>query len=421
MRKTEHHHDKRANTDTHGYDGPIHTVAATSRGYPLCERVKEAWISSGAKITEDGNSGSPQGLAPYCENWRDGSRQPAGRAYDLSCVNVVTRAWVKKVLLERVPNGTRATGAELVDGRCFVAKREVIVSCGSLRTPQLLMLSGIGSSQELQRHNIEQYVDSPDVGKNFHDHVTFPQYWRVRNPELGVAAGSPAFNKPAFTEGVPCDYILTESVSKETIKRAFAKQGANINDTHPLIASPRSHYETMFCYAPAAAPQAEMDIPFDGTHIASAVLMLLPTARGSVRLATANAQDDPDIDPNYLGTEIDRAILREGVRRTLRAVETSHGKEILMGEALPEGYPPLTTDSSDDEIDTRVRRCACTWWHPAGTASMGKVVDTKLRVNGVENLRVVDASVVPTPIGAHYQVAVYALAEQAADIIGGIA
>ena len=126
------------------------------------------------------------------------------------------------------------------------------------------------------------------------------------------------------------------------------------------------------------------------------------------------------IDPNYLGTEVDRVVIREGVRCMLAASETSIMSEVIESEHLPEGFPPLTTHSTDTEIDARVRRCACSWWHAAGTASMGKVVDTKLRVKGVDRLRVVDASVFPVPIAVHIQAAVYVLAEQAADIIGGM-
>lgn len=103
-----------------------------------------------------------------------------------------------------------------------------------------------------------------------------------------------------------------------------------------------------------------MEVPFDGTHIASAVLMLLPTSRGCVTLASSNTQDDPNLDPNPLSTEVDRAMLREGTRRTLKAAETPYAKDILNGKTLPPAYPPLTSNSTDDEIVARVRRCACT-------------------------------------------------------------
>jgi choline dehydrogenase-like flavoprotein len=98
-------------------------------------------------------------------------------------------------------------------------------------------------------------------------------------------------------------------------------------------------------------------------------------------------------------------------------MESSEGQQIVDSEFTPAGYPPLTSKSADEDIDRRIKHCAATWFHPTGSCSMGKVVDNNLKVKGVERLRVVDASVMPCPIGAHYQVATYAIAEQAADLI----
>lgn len=92
-------------------------------------------------------------------------------------------------------------------------------------------------------------------------------------------------------------------------------------------------------------------------------------------------------------------------------------RDIVTSETMPDGYPPLSSSSTDEEIDARGRRMACSWWHPAGTAAMGSVVDAELRVKGVARLRVCDASVIPVPLAAHYQAAVYAIAEKAADLI----
>ena len=155
----------------------------------------------------------------------------------------------------------------------------------------------------------------------------------------------------------------------------------------------------------------------DGTCITLGTLNLLPTSRGSVRLASSDPLDDPLIDPNYYDTEVDRVVIREGMRLAMRAMESKTGKQFVDCEFTPAGSPALSSTSSDEEIDARVRRVASTWFHPAGSASMGKVVDTDLKVLGVNNLRVVDASVMPCPIGAHLQVATYAIAEQAAVII----
>jgi choline dehydrogenase-like flavoprotein len=160
-----------------------------------------------------------------------------------------------------------------------------------------------------------------------------------------------------------------------------------------------------------------LNIPFDGTAITVGELNLLPTSRGSVRLASADPLADPLIDPNYFATEADRVVLRQAMRLTMRAFETPEGQEIVEREFIPEGMTVLTSKSSDAELDARIKKTAATWFHPAGSASMGKVVDTDLKVIGVKKLRVCDVSVLPCPIGAHYQVVSYALAEQAADMI----
>ena len=136
-------------------------------------------------------------------------------------------------------------------------------------------------------------------------------------------------------------------------------------------------------------------------------------------MASADPTADPLIDPNYYATEADRVVVRAGMRMSMRAFETEPLAQHIAAEVPPAGFPPLSSASSDAELDVRIRRAAATWFHPSGSASMGKVVDTQCRLLGVDRLRVVDASVFPTPIGAHYQVAVYALAEQMADIISG--
>ena len=179
FRKTETHHDPNGvDPQQHGFDGPIHTTAS-ARKYPLKELLNAAFIKgTGLPASTDANGGNPIGVAPYTENWHPkGKRQPAGKAYSLKGVDIVTNSPVRRVVLD----GKVAKGAELVDGRKIMAKREVIISCGSIRTPQLLMLSGIGPAAELSKHGIEQLVDSPEVGGNFHDHVCMAQFYKVRS------------------------------------------------------------------------------------------------------------------------------------------------------------------------------------------------------------------------------------------------
>jgi choline dehydrogenase-like flavoprotein len=148
------------------------------------------------------------------------------------------------------------------------------------------------------------------------------------------------------------------------------------------------------------------------------VLGMLPTSRGSITLSSNDPTAPPRIDPNYYATELDRTMMRAGIRRALQVFQESTAlKDVIDTEVAPEGYPVLTTKSSDDEIDARVRRVANTFFHPAGSCAMGKAVDSELRVYGVDGLRVVDASVLPTPVAAHYQYCIYTVADRAADFI----
>lgn len=177
FRKTETHHDpSEADPKQHGFHGPIHTTSE-ARKYPLKELMHKAFVKgTGLPAITDANGGKPIGVAPYTENWHPkGYRQPAGRAYGLKGVEVITNAQVRRILLE----GKTAIGAELVDGRSFTAKKEVIVCCGAIRTPQVLLLSGIGGAEELAKHGIKQLIDSPEVGLNFHDHVAMAQFFKV--------------------------------------------------------------------------------------------------------------------------------------------------------------------------------------------------------------------------------------------------
>jgi choline dehydrogenase-like flavoprotein len=178
FRKTETHCDpETADPEQHGFDGPIITTSK-ARQYPLQEIMHMAFLKgTGLPAIVDANSGSPIGVAPYTENWHPkGYRQPAGRAYGLKGVEVVTNAQVHSILLD---NNSIAKGAKLVDGRTFTATREVILCCGAIRTPQVLLLSGIGPAEELAKHGIKQLVNSPEVGLNFHDHVAMCQFYKV--------------------------------------------------------------------------------------------------------------------------------------------------------------------------------------------------------------------------------------------------
>jgi len=425
FKKTEHHHDVDADPQEHGFGGPIHTASISGSGrgdkYPLRNDLKTAWEKVGVKYIQDGNAGAPLGLAEMVENWRDGKRQNARDAYDLSGVQILTNTMVKKVLIDNKNGEKTATGVQLVNGTTITAKKEVIISAGALRTPQILMLSGIGPKTELSRHGIPTIIDNREVGQNFYDHMALCQWWKVRHPERAVALGNPEwFKDPIYQRGKPIDWIVFSHIPEDQMRAAIEADsvGADTEQQQYLLHPRKCHTETLVIYVPASASASGQFIPIDGTHISSAVLGLMPISRGSVTLASADPSDAPVIDPDFYAHEVDRVAIRHGAREVMRVLQdTEEGNAMVECETPPEGMRPLTFRSTDAEIDERVRRVGDSFYHAAGSAAMGKVVDSELRVFGVRGLRVVDASVLPVSVSAHYQVAVYAVAEQAADMI----
>ncbi|KIW31180.1 uncharacterized protein PV07_02848 [Cladophialophora immunda] len=401
------------------------TVSKSSpnRKYPLRDEVLKAWLDLGLDKIENANSGNPLGVGELIENWKDGKRQLTSSAFDLRDTKVMTETAAQRVLLEERQGMLTATGVQLHDGRHFLASKEVILSAGAFRTPQLLMLSGIGSAAELKKVTIPPQLDLPGVGQNFHDHLLVGFAFRLKDPSLGLAMGGAAgpWGDPVYQFGLPGDWIVTENVPRpileEAVKKDTAGDPSRGEDEYAVsLLDPRSaHLESIIIYAPGGQPITNLHVPFDGTHMGAVLGAMSPTSRGWISISSASALDPPVIDPNYNATNVDRTIMRYGIRRLLKAVSSM--SDMIESETPPPPLEALTSESSDAAIDARVRSEARTFFHAAGTASMGSVVDTELRVKGVSGLRVVDASVIPLPICGHLQVATYAIAAQAADLI----
>ncbi|RDW67678.1 hypothetical protein BP6252_09074 [Coleophoma cylindrospora] len=408
----------------HGFSGPVFqaSVSSTGRKFPLKDNVKQAWAEIG--ISElpgaDGNAGSPLGLAELQENRRDGLRQLSSSAYPLEGVTVLTDSLVKRVIFSKDLYTTTATGIELADGTKKYARKEVILSCGAYRTPQILMLSGIGPEDILAENGIEPVLDSPEVGANLWDHLLIRTLWKLL-PSVaaqGVSMGSnnALFTEKEFATGAPLDWVVSTTLPREELIAAIAAdEGSEPAADHPLLTQTRTFIETLIIYA--AGGVATPAIPFDGSHISSTVIGLMPTSRGRVTISSSSPVDAPVIDPKYFSTSVDKLAMRTGLRQVAKVLlKTNAGKAFCEDEAA-EGHK-LILSATDAELEARVAALAGTTFHPGGTAAMGRVVDTELNVIGLKGLRVVDASVLPVPIASHLQVAVYALAEQAADIIG---
>lgn len=357
----------------HGLKGPISvtSVSTTGRQYPLRNAVLKAWKEVGIQQKPDGNCGDPLGVVEYRENRANGKRQIASSCYSLKGVTVLTNSLVAKIILDGTNGGRsspiRALGVQLVDGTEYRAAREVILSAGAYRSPQLLMLSGIGCKTHLASHCIPVVIDAPEVGKHLKDHPMYSTYWKLRSPEErgGLVLGSknPLFTQPQFATGNPVDWITTTTLPTEGLRKAIEKDEGTIEPVsslasqHPLLRTVRAFAELFVVYAASSANDPV--ILFDGSHVTASIVGLQPTSKGTVRLASANPLQGPLIDPQCYTTEVDRYAMRDAVRRTTALfTRTSWSASMIAGETPPSDFPPLSQETTDDEIDARIAHSA---------------------------------------------------------------
>ncbi|KAI1393935.1 GMC oxidoreductase [Hypoxylon trugodes] len=406
---------KTENSEFHGQDGKlnIESPISTGRIFPLSDIGEQAYTEIGVKRLPGNeiNAGENIGIGELNENRSKGARQIAPLVYPLDGVTVLPNTLVESVIIDA---GT-AVGARLADGT-EIRSSGVIVSAGAYRTPQVLMLSGIGPKEVLEEHGIQVKVDNPQVGKNFNDHVMMQVNWKLKDPSKGYAIGSAnaLFAEPQFRAGAPISQIACTGVPRGGLEAAIIKDESEIDQDHYLLKRSWAVMESMLLYL------SFPPIPVDGTHISTALMAMKPTSRGTVTIASKNPADAPILDPNYYATEVDKYVWRHSMRSiaTLLTGDTVLGRDIVENETPPPGFDePLTPNSSDEYIDSRIKAQGISTFHGSSSCSMGEVVDNDLRVRGVKNLWIADASVFPISIGAHIQAAVYALAEQAAFII----
>jgi choline dehydrogenase len=322
--------------------------------------------------------------------------EPARRRRNLS---LVTGALAARVVTER----GRAVGVEaIVDGRrqLFRADREVLLAGGSVNTPQLLLLSGIGPAEELREHGIDVTVDSPNVGRNLQDHVTVGAMWNCPDPVSLFEADKRPRNIAA--------YLLRHRGPFTSI---VAEAGGFIR-SDPSLAAP----DLQLLFAPAMFLDHGFTDP-PGHGITLGPYLLTPKSRGTITLRSSDPAQHPVIRANYYGDPSDLERMVAGLRVCLDIVE-----QPALARYRGERYLPEPGDDSDEALRAHVRARSETIYHPTSTAAMGPadtdVCDPQLRVRGVRGLRVVDASVMPTVPRGNTNAPTIMIAEKAVDLLG---
>jgi choline dehydrogenase len=390
----------------HGARGPL-DVSDIGERHELVEALIGAAGELGVPRTDDFNGARQEGAGYLQLTTRNGRRCSAAVAYLKPArgrpnLAVETGAHATAIELE----GRRAVGVRYRhDGveTCVRAAREVLLCAGAVQSPQLLQLSGIGPAALLQSHGIPVVADLPGVGENLQDHLLLRLIYKCSRPittnddlrtpwgKVRVGLKWALFRTGPFSVGVMIGGIIT---------RAF-----------PEARTPDIQF---FLSTVSAEERGAKPHRFSGFTLN--FYPLRPTSRGTVHIKSREATDAPALRFNYLATDYDRALMIEGTRLTRRLVATR-----ALAPYVVEEYKPGPAVRTDDEILDCLRRNATTGFHPVGTCRMGRdartVVDPRLRVHGVEQLRVIDASVMPTLVSGNTNAATIMIAEKGADLV----
>jgi choline dehydrogenase len=395
----------------HGGAGPLHVSKASSPN-PIYKASIEAGRQAGYPLTTDFNGFQQEGFGPYQLTIHEGQRWSAARAYlhpalprpNLTCL---TGARTTRILVE----GGRAVGVEILEAKAKEARKvyadaEVLLSAGAVQSPHILQLSGIGDPDELSKHGIASVHALKGVGANLQDHLDVCLSYECPKPITVYS-----MRKGIKMLGVGLNYAL---FGKGIGRQNFLESGAFLR-SRPDLDRPDLQIHTVL-----AIMQDHGKVSVNKDGFTFHVCQLRPESRGRVGLKSADPLADPAIFANYLSAEEDRRAIREGVKM-MREVAAQSALDPYRGAE----FAPGASVKTDAEIDAWVRQNAETIYHPVGTCRMGAagdanaVVDAELKVQGLQGLRVIDASVMPTLVGGNTNAPTIMIAEKVSDLIRG--
>jgi len=393
----------------HGDNGPLH-VSNQQSPRPISHAFVAAGESLGIPRNDDINGAQQEGIGLYqvtqFHGEKNGERCSAAAAYlhpvmDRPNLTVITKAHATGIIIEK----SRAVGVRYQtanqDKQIF-CNREVLLCGGAFHSPQLLMLSGIGPKAELQKHNIELVHDLPGVGRNLQDHLDFTLCYKSQTKDL-IGLGFSAFI--AMIKHA----LQWRKDGTGLVATPFA-EGMAFLKTDASLTRPDIQLHFVVAIVDDHARKLHM-----GYGYSCHVCVLRPESRGTVSLNSSDPFDAPRIDPRFLSAKSDQKLLLEGTKIMRQIMEAPALKSYQQSEIY------TANAHTDEELMQHIRSRADTIYHPVGTCKMGidemAVVDPKLSVRGIEGLRVIDASIMPTLIGGNTNAPTIMIAEKAADLI----
>jgi choline dehydrogenase len=383
------------------------SVSRIGEKHELIEAIIGAANELGIPRSADFNGTNQEGVGYYQLFTRNGWRSSSATAYlrpaeRRSNLQIETDAYVLKVLFD----GSKAIGVRYRKRDVefdVMANREVILSAGAIQSPQLLQLSGIGHAELLRSFGIAVVKDLPGVGENLQDHLQLRLLYKCTKPITT--------NDDLASFWRRCKIGLQWLLKRTGPLAIGINQGGLFTRVLPESKTPdvQFHFATLSAELAGAKPH-----PWPGFTMS--VCQLRPESRGAVRIRSSNPFEAPSMRPNYLSTELDRRCAVAAVRLARHLTGTKALRPYIQAE-----YRPGESASSDEELLDFARNYGATIFHPAGTCKMGAdrmaVVDHHLKVHGVQNLRVVDCSIMPTLVSGNTHAPVVMIAEKASDLI----